>query len=161
MRNFLITAEKQFRLARKVILNNLELMKFVAALVGGYVALAQANQALLAYKSDLQWRLISHSLDILKLVKEKPGMYDYFYRNKDLNARSSPEESAEVETVGLMYLDLFEHICLQSNGLSPETGDSWKAWAKDILDTSPITRRRLELKRHWYSDCVDKMLIKH
>jgi hypothetical protein len=148
------------RAVRDSILANLELLKFLTALFGGILVLVQLHQALNSYKSDVQSRLISHSLEILKTVKEKPKLYDYFYYNKDLSVTDVPTDRANVEIVALMYLDLFEHICLQSNVLGGDTDISWKAWASDILDKSPVTRRRLHGNRNWYSQCVDDLSAK-
>ncbi len=160
------------RSSRDFLRNNLDLFQFFTALAGSILLLVQIHQALIAYRADIQNRLISHSLEILKVVRDSPELYDYIYLSKDPataslskdKAKKEPataslsKDKAKVEVLALMYLDLFEHMCLQSNGLASNTSNSWKSWALDVLNSSPAIRNRLETKNHWYSGCVNELL---
>jgi hypothetical protein len=111
-----------------------------------------------AKRMDTQTRLVLHSLDILKYIQSTPNAYEFIYGGKKLTAKSSPEELKTAEITALMYMDMFEHICLQSPALGLDNREAWVTWAKDLYMRSPAIRAVYSKNKKWYSKELQHIL---
>jgi hypothetical protein len=71
------------------------------------------------------------------------------------------EELPTAHVVALMYFDFFEHTCLPSSTLNPQTNLASPAWMRDVCLGSPAIRSTYNNQRSWYSEPLRQMLDRY
>ena len=92
----------------------------LGAVIGGVFALKatkrQVEVMLLQSRGDVNERLYSQSLVIMKFFAENPELRPYFYDNKDLSKAQSELEKLKVLSTAEMVTGYMELVALQQIG---------------------------------------------
>lgn len=99
--------------------------------------------------SDTQSRLCDQSLELIKLLAQKPETYDYFYRGKPLSAD-------EPNRIFILYAaealaNFMEHLVLQKDNLPKNQWDVWYRFICSTFEGSTALQEFFTHRRTWYS----------
>jgi hypothetical protein len=134
----------------------------VGAVIGGlFIKKATQRQIevmLLQSRGDVNERLYSQSLSILKFFAEHPELRPYFYDNKDLNKAASELEKSKVLTAAEMVGGFMELVALQIEEQPAEIQLRWKTYVVDAYNSSSVLREHLATCASWYADDLLRLL---
>jgi hypothetical protein len=84
----------------------------------------------------------------------KPELRDYFYSRK--NVAENDPIVREVNIAAEMLADFFQQVHLQLEYMPPKTASGWKAYSREIVDSSPALQAFLLANPTWYpSDLLE------
>ena len=133
----------------------------IGAVIGGVFALKatkrQVEVMLLQMRGDVNERLYSQSLDILKFFAENPELRPYFYDNKVLDAASDLEK-LKVLSAAEMVGGFIELVALQMGDQPEEIQPRWKSYILDSYGCSAVLREHLATCESWYADDLLRLL---
>src|SRR5713101_4225651 len=119
----------------------------LGAVIGGIFALKatkrQVEVMLLQSRGDVNERLYSQSLQIMKFFAENPEVRPYFYDNKDIARAGSELERLRVLSTAEMVSGFMELVALQIEDQPAEIQPRWKAYIVDQYNSSPVLREHL------------------
>jgi hypothetical protein len=128
----------------------------VGAVLGGVFALKatkrQVEVMLLQARGDVNERLYSQSLDIMRFFAENPEVRPYFYDNKELNKAESELEKLRVLSTAEMVSGFMELVALQLIDQPAEIQPRWKAYIVDQYNSSSVLREHVATCAAWYAD---------
>jgi hypothetical protein len=128
----------------------------LGAVIGGVFALKatkrQIEVMLLQSRGDVNERLYSQSLEILRFIAENPELRPYFYDNKDLSRTESELERLKVLSTAEMVGGFMELVALQLAEQPAEIQPRWKAYIVDGYNSSVVLREHLSTCTAWYAD---------
>jgi hypothetical protein len=128
----------------------------VGAVLGGVFALKatkrQVEVMLLQARGDVNERLYSQSLEIMRFFAEHPEVRPYFYDNKELNKAQSELERLRVLSTAEMVSGFMELVALQLADQPAEIQPRWKAYIVDQYNSSSVLREHVATCAAWYSD---------
>jgi hypothetical protein len=134
----------------------------LGAVIGGVFALKatkrQIEVMLLQSRGDVNERLYSQSLDILRFIAENPELRPYFYDNKDLSRTESELERLKVLSTAEMVGGFMELVALQLAEQPAEIQPRWKAYIVDGYNSSVVLREHLSTCTAWYADDFLRLL---
>ena len=134
----------------------------IGAVIGGlFVQRATKRQIevmLLQSRGDVNERLYSQSLSIMKFFAEHPELRPYFYDNKDLNQSASDLEKSKVLTAAEMVGGFMELVALQVEEQPGEIQTRWKNYIVDAYNSSSVLREHLATCTAWYADDLLRLL---
>ena len=134
----------------------------IGAVIGGlFVKQATKRQIevmLLQSRGDVNERLYSQSLSIMKFFAEHPELRTYFYDNKDLNQAASELEKSKVLTAAEMVGGFMELVALQVEEQPAEIQTRWKTYIVDAYNSSSVLREHLSTCAAWYADDLLRLL---
>jgi hypothetical protein len=134
----------------------------LGAVIGGVFALKatkrQIEVMLLQSRGDVNERLYSQSLEILRFFAENPELRPYFYDNKDLSRTESELESLKVLSTAEMVGGFMELVALQLAEQPAEIQPRWKAYIVDGYNSSVVLREHLATCTAWYADDFLRLL---
>ena len=128
----------------------------IGAVVGGVFALKAAKRQvevmLQQSRGDVNERLYSQSLVIMRFFAENPEVRPYFYDNKDLGRAENELEKLKVLSTAEMVAGFMELVALQLSEQPAEIQPRWKAYIVDAYNSSPVLREHLSTCTPWYAD---------
>lgn len=128
----------------------------VGAVIGGIFALKAAKRQvevmLLQSRGDVNERLYSQSLTIMRFFAENPELRPYFYDNKELSKAESELEKLKVLSTVEMVSGFMELVALQLAEQPEEIQPRWKAYIVDGYNSSVVLREHLVTCTAWYAD---------
>lgn len=134
----------------------------LGAVIGGVFALKatkrQIEVMLLQSRGDVNERLYSQSLEILRFFAENPELRPYFYDNKDLSRTDSELEKLKVLSTSEMVGGFMELVALQLAEQPAEIQPRWKAYIVDGYNSSVVLREHLSTCTAWYADDFLRLL---
>ncbi len=134
----------------------------VGALIGGiFVQRATKRQIevmLMQSRGDVNERLYSQSLSIMKFFAEHPELRPYFYDSKDLTQTANELERSKVLTAAEMVGGFMELVAMQLEEQPTEIQVRWKAYITDACNLSPVLREHLASCAAWYADDLLRLL---
>jgi hypothetical protein len=137
----------------------------LGAVIGGVFALKatkrQIEVMLLQSRGDVNERLYSQSLEILRFIAENPELRPYFYDNKDLTRTESELERLKVLSTAEMVGGFMELVALQLAEQPAEIQPRWKAYIVDGYNSSVVLREHLSTCMGWYADDFLRLLPKN
>lgn len=92
------------------------------------------------------------AFEMQQIFVERPELWPYFYRGKDLEPDSPPEKHSLLEAISLLQLDYFELIQMiyRADPMDAKDVDATQTYMRHIIDNSPVLRRVFEQHRDWY-----------
>jgi hypothetical protein len=133
----------------------------VGAVVGGIFALKATKRQIEVMVShsrgDVNERLYSQSLDIMKFFAEHPEVRPYFYDNKTLTVTNELERSKILAT-SEMVGGFMELVALQIEDQPEDIKPRWKAYLIDQYNSSAVLRDHIAECRAWYAEDFLKLL---
>lgn len=134
----------------------------LGAVIGGVFALKAAKRQvevmLLHSRGDINERLYSQSLEIMRFFAENPEVRPYFYDNKDLSRAESELERLRVLSTAEMVAGFMELVALQLAEQCAEIQPRWKAYVVDQYNSSRVLREHLSTCIAWYADDLLRLL---
>jgi hypothetical protein len=134
----------------------------LGAVIGGVFSLKatkrQIEVMLLQSRGDVNERLYSQSLEILRFIAENPELRPYFYDNKDLSRAESELERLRVLSTAEMVGGFMELVALQLEEQPAEIQPRWKAYIVDAYNSSVVLREHLSTCTAWYADDFLRLL---
>jgi len=134
----------------------------LGAVIGGVFALKatkrQIEVMLLQSRGDVNERLYSQSLEILRFIAENPELRPYFYDNKDLSRAESELERLRVLSTAEMVGGFMELVALQLAEQPAEIQPRWKAYIVDGYNSSVVLREHISTCTAWYADDFLRLL---
>jgi hypothetical protein len=134
----------------------------LGAVIGGVFALKatkrQIEVMLLQSRGDVNERLYSQSLEILRFIAENPELRPYFYDNKDVGKTESELERLKVLSTAEMVGGFMELVALQLAEQPAEIQPRWKAYIVDGYNSSVVLREHLSTCTAWYADDFLRLL---
>ena len=128
----------------------------IGAIIGGVFALKatkrQVEVMLLQSRGDVNERLYSQSLLIMKFFAENPELRPYFYDNKDLNRAESELQKMKILSTAEMVGGFMELVALQIGEQPAEIQPRWKSYLADSYNCSAVVREHLATCSAWYAD---------
>ncbi len=128
----------------------------MGAIIGGVFALKatkrQVEVMLLQARGDVNERLYSQSLSILKFFAENPELRPYFYDNKDLSRADSDRERLKVLSAAEMVGGFMELVALQMEDQTAEIQPRWKVYIVDSYTSSAVVREHIAACSAWYAN---------
>jgi hypothetical protein len=128
----------------------------MGAIVGGVFALKAAKRQvevmLQQSRGDVNERLYSQSLVIMRFFAENPEVRPYFYDNKDLSRAEGELQKLKVLSTAEMVAGFMELVALQLAEQPADIQPRWKAYIVDAYNSSPVLREHLSTCRPWYAD---------
>src|SRR4030095_9535536 len=132
------------------------------AVIGGVFALKatkrQIEVMLLQSRGDVNERLYSQSLEILRFIADNPELRPYFYDNKDLRRTESQLERLKVLSTAEMVGGFMELVALQLAEQPEEIQPRWKAYIVDAYNSSAVLREHLATCTAWYAEDFLRLL---
>jgi hypothetical protein len=106
----------------------------LGAVIGGVFALKatkrQIEVMMIQSRGDVNERLYSQSLEILRFIAENPELRPYFYDNKDLSRTESELEKLKVLSTAEMVGGFMELVALQLAEQPADIQPRWKAYTR-------------------------------
>lgn len=134
----------------------------LGAVIGGVFALKatkrQIEVMLLQSRGDVNERLYSQSLEILRFIAENPELRPYFYDNKNLSKTESELERLKVLSTAEMVGGFMELVALQLAEQPAEIQPRWQAYIVDAYNSSVVLREHLAECTSWYADDFLRLL---
>jgi hypothetical protein len=134
----------------------------LGAVIGGVFALMatkrQIEVMMIQSRGDVNERLYSQSLEILRFFAENPELRPYFYDNKDLSRTESELEKLKVLSTAEMVGGFMELVALQVAEQPADIQPRWKAYIVDGYNSSVVLREHLSTCTAWYADDFLKLL---
>ena len=134
----------------------------VGAIIGGVFALKAAKRQvevmLRQSRGDVNERLYSQSLVIMKFLAENPELRPYFYDNKDLRRAETDLEKLKVLSTAEMVAGFMELVAMQIEEQPAEIQPRWKAYILDAYNSSVVIREHLATCAAWYADDLLRLL---
>ena len=134
----------------------------LGALIGGiFVQRATRRQIdvmLQQSRGDVNERLYSQSLSIMKFFADNPELRPFFYDNKELKQAASELEKSKVLTTAEMVGGFIELVALQFEEQTPEIQSRWRTYVCDAYNASPVLREHLASCEAWYADDLLRLL---
>lgn len=134
----------------------------LGAVIGGVFALMAARRQievmLLQSRGDVNERLYSQSLEIMRFFAENPELRPYFYDNKDLSKAQTELEKLRVLSTIEMVSGFMELVALQLAEQPEDIQPRWKAYIVDAYNASPALREHLATCTAWYADDFLRLL---
>ena len=134
----------------------------IGAIIGGVFALKatkrQVEVMLLQSRGDVNERLYSQSLMIVKFFAENPELRPYFYDNKDLSRAESDLQRLRVLSAAEMVGGFMELVALQIGEQPAEIQPRWKNYLVDSYSSSAVVREHLATCSAWYADDLLSLL---
>lgn len=134
----------------------------IGAVLGGVFALKatkrQVEVMLEQARGDVNERLYSQSLDILRFFAENPELRPYFYDNKDIARAASELEKLKVLSTAEMVGGFMELVALQLQDQSAEIQPRWKAYLTDQYKSSFVLREHIAECEAWYAEDFLRLL---
>jgi hypothetical protein len=134
----------------------------LGAVIGGVFALKatkrQIEVMLLQSRGDVNERLYSQSLEILRFIAENPELRPYFYDNKDLSRTESALERLKVLSTAEMVGGFMELVALQLAEQPAEIQPRWRAYIVDAYNSSVVLREHIDACTTWYADDFLRLL---
>lgn len=109
-------------------------------------------------RGDVNERLYSQSLEILKFFAENPELRPYFYNNKDLGKAESERERLKVLSTAEMVSGFMELVAMQVDDQPSEIQPRWRAYIVDSYNSSSVVRDHLADCQAWYCDDLLRLL---
>jgi hypothetical protein len=134
----------------------------IGAIIGGVFALKATKRQVevmrLQSRGDVNERLYSQSLEIVKFFAENPELRPYFYDNKNLNQAESELEKLRVLSAAEMVGGFMELVALQVEEQCAEIQPRWKSYILDSYNCSSVVREHLTTCTAWYADDLLRLL---
>ena len=134
----------------------------VGAVIGGVFALKATKRQIevmtIQSRGDVNERLYSQSLAILRFIAENPELRPYFYDNKDLSRTENELEKLKVLSTAEMVGGFMELVALQLAEQPAEIQPRWKAYIVDGYNSSVVLREHLSTCIAWYADDFLRLL---
>lgn len=134
----------------------------LGAVIGGVFALMATKrqvQVMLQHsRGDINERLYSQSLEIMRFFAENPELRPYFYDNKDLNTAPSELEKLKVLSTCEMVSGFMELVALQLCEQSDDIQPRWQAYIVDGYKSSAVIREHLATCTAWYANDFLRLL---
>src|SRR6266568_4117128 len=128
----------------------------LGAVIGGVFALKatkrQVEVMLLQSRGDVNERLYSQSLEIMRFFAENPELRPYFYDNKDLDSAEDELEKLKVLSTAEMVSGFMELVALQLAEQPADIQPRWKAYIVDQYKSSSVLREHISECVAWYAD---------
>jgi hypothetical protein len=128
----------------------------LGAVIGGVFALKatkrQVEVMLLQSRGDVNERLYSQSLEIMRFFAENPEVRPYFYNNKDLSSAANELERLKVLSTAEMVSGFMELVALQLAEQPAEIQPRWKAYILDQYNCSAVLRDHVDECKAWYAE---------
>jgi len=128
----------------------------IGSILGGVFALKatkrQIEVMLEQSRGDVNERLYSQSLEIMRFFAENPELRPYFYDNKDLSNAETEREKLKVLSAAEMVSGFMELVALQLAQQPEEIQPRWKAYIVDAYNSSSIIREHVATCAAWYAD---------
>ncbi len=128
----------------------------LGAVIGGVFALKatkrQIEVMMIQSRGDVNERLYSQSLQIMRFLAENPALRPYFADNKDLQEAESELEKLRVLSTVEMVAGFMELVSLQLAEQPLEIQPRWKAYIVDGYNSSAVLRDHISTCRAWYAD---------
>jgi hypothetical protein len=128
----------------------------LGAVIGGVFAMKAAKRQvevmLRQSRGDVNERLYSQSLEIMRFFAENPAVRPFFYDNKDLGRCESELERLRVLSTAEMVAGFMELVSLQIEEQPAAIQPRWKAYILDQYKSSAVLRDHLKDCEAWYAD---------
>jgi hypothetical protein len=128
----------------------------IGAVIGGIFALKatkrQVEVMLLQSRGDVNERLYSQSLEIMRFFAENPEVRPYFYDNKEIAHAGSELEKLRVLSTAEMVGGFMELVALQIEDQPAHIQPRWKAYIADQYNSSAVLRDHISTCMAWYAD---------
>ncbi len=132
--------------------------QLAGTIIGFFLVLRQMGLATGVRTLNTQTQLVTHSFSVLSHINATPSAHQFAFGGKTLTPTSSAEERATADVTAQIYLDLFEHVCLQAPTLDKETRGAWEAWVRDVFSGSPMIQTSYKDRHRWYSSALKQIL---
>ena len=134
----------------------------IGGILGGVFVLKatkrQVEVMLKQARGDVNERLYSQSLEILKFFAENPELRPYFYDNKDLGRAESERERLKVLSTAEMVSGFMELVAMQVDDQPAEIQPRWRAYIVDTYNSSGVVREHVADCQAWYCDDLLRLL---
>jgi hypothetical protein len=128
----------------------------LGAVIGGVFALKatkrQIEVMMIQSRGDVNERIYSQSLQILRFLAENPALRPYFSDNKDLSACENELEKCRVLSSVEMVAGFMELVALQLAEQPLEIQPRWKAYIVDGYNSSAVLREHISTCTAWYAE---------
>lgn len=118
----------------------------------------QIRMQALATRGETYTSLCGLSYDILRLITEKPFLYDYVYQGKRLSPTVADEERVQVLICVEMIANYCDNVALQRENIPDATWQRWRTFIKEQVQSSPELNRFLRQLEGWYSPDIAAIL---
>ena len=134
----------------------------IGAIIGGVFALKatkrQIEVMLVQARGDVNERLYSQSLSIMKFFVDHPELRPYFYDNKELSEAGNESEKLQVLSAAEMVGGFLELVAMQIEEQRAEIQPRWKNYVIDAFNSSAVVREHLATCSAWYADDLLQLL---
>jgi hypothetical protein len=134
----------------------------IGAIIGGVFALKatkrQIEVMLIQARGDVNERLYSQSLSIMRFFVDHPELRPYFYDNKELSEAGNESEKLQVLSAAEMVGGFLELVAMQIEEQRAEIQPRWKSYIIDAFNSSAVVREHLATCSAWYADDLLQLL---
>jgi len=134
----------------------------LGAVIGGVFALKatkrQIEVMMIQSRGDVNERLYSQSLQILRFLAENPALRPYFSDNKDLSTCENELEKCRILSTVEMIGGFMELVSLQLAEQPLEIQPRWKAYIVDAYNSSAVLREHISTCTAWYAEDFLRLL---
>ena len=134
----------------------------LGAVIGGVFALKatkrQIEVMMIQSRGDVNERLYSQSLQLLRFLAENPALRPYFSDNKDLSTCENELEKCRVLSTVEMIGGFMELVALQLAEQPLEIQPRWKAYIVDAYKSSAVLREHISTCTAWYAEDFLRLL---
>lgn len=125
------------------------------ALIALFLIIKQINQFNMSLRSQVYQELINNSLEIDKLLIEKPELRKYIYGDAIVSA-DIPEVD-QIMSLMEMIVDVLDNLGAQYKFIPKSEKEGWQLYAKQIL-SSPAAEYFITENGSWFSGNIPKLL---
>lgn len=118
----------------------------------------QIRMQALATRGETYTSLCGLSYDILRLITDKPFLYNYVYHGKRLSSTVADEERVQVLLCVEMIANYCDNVALQRENIPDVTWQRWRSFIKEQVESSPELNRFLRQFESWYSPDIASIL---
>jgi hypothetical protein len=124
----------------------------IVTAAGLFAVYIQIRKLQSAVWGETHGKLCDQSLELLKMLAEKPSTRPYFAESKELSA--DEPEHAFVLYAAEAIANFMEHLVLQRDNLPQNQWDRWNDFIDGQLEESPVIQEFLLRNRQWYSTAL-------
>jgi hypothetical protein len=127
----------------------ISLATLLVTAIGLWLVCVQIRGLRHSIEGDTQARLCDQSIEIIKMLAEKPETYDYFYEKKPLEDGSRDKVFVRYasEAIGVFL----ENLVAQKRNMPTQQWQSWYRFIRGTYQSSPVLQDFFANHADWFS----------
>lgn len=133
--------------------NDITIVISIASLLvtsgGLYAVYVQLRKVRENVWSNMHSKLCDQSFELIRLLSDTPGCYDYFYNNKKID--ENVHNKAAILLAAEAIANFLEHLILQKGNLPVAQWEVWSRFIYSTLKGSAVVVEFIKSRPDWYS----------